>query len=250
MQFYENYDYLCDEPFYLNKIGNVKCPTLREIRKKTYLLFRIYLSMIISSKDDFLKQQRHLFEARGVDLSDIEHLSKFEILLLIDKNLLSDLLSFFICHTVEFENDRFIVFDLNEDETKTLYGYISNDNFDYFSGEIQKILGFKKPEEVNPKFKNNYAKSLFEKMQHHSKKQNKKADENFTIENMIVKYCTHNKVGINILNVWDMTFYQFNTMFGEYGVGRQADFNDMLAANTFSYKQASDYKPMDYMKKA
>ncbi len=248
--YYLDYDYLCDEPFYLNGIGYVKCPTLREIRKKTYLFFRIYLSMIASSRDELLKQQQNLFMSKGIAPDDLEDLSKFEILLLIDQDLLKDLLSFFICNTVEFRNDKYEVFDVNEDETEALYGYITKDNFDYFAGEIQKILGLKKPEEVNPKFKNKYAKSLFEKMQLHNKNQKKKTDENFTMENMIVKYCTHNKVGINILNVWDMTFYQFNIMFGEYGLGRQADFNDMMAANTFSYKQASDYKPMEYMKKS
>ena len=68
-------------------------------------------------------------------------------------------------------------------------------------------------------------------------------------DNLIKKYCTHNKVGINILNVWDMTFYQFNVMFAEYNIGRQMDFNDAMASNTFSYKEASDYKPMLWIEK-
>ena len=68
-------------------------------------------------------------------------------------------------------------------------------------------------------------------------------------DNLIKKYCTHNKVGINILNVWDMTFYQFNTMFSEYNVGRQMDFNDAMASNTFSYKESSDYNPMLWIEK-
>lgn len=66
---------------------------------------------------------------------------------------------------------------------------------------------------------------------------------------MIKKYCTHNKVGINILNVWDMTYYQFMQMFNEYCNGRQCDFNDLMAANTFSYKKSTDYNPLEYIKK-
>ena len=66
---------------------------------------------------------------------------------------------------------------------------------------------------------------------------------------MIKKYCTHNKVGINILNVWDMTYYQFMHMFNEYCNGRQCDYSDMIAANTFSYKEASDYKQMLWIEK-
>ena len=46
-----------------------------------------------------------------------------------------------------------------------------------------------------------------------------------------------------------MTFYQFNTMFAEYNIGRQMDFNDAMASNTFSYKESSDYKPMLWIEK-
>ena len=90
---------------------------------------------------------------------------------------------------------------------------------------------------------------MYEQFKQHAQKQKKESDENFAFDNMIKKYCTHNKVGINILNVWDMTYYQFVTMFKEYGNGRQHDFSDMMAANTFSYKKSTDYKAMDYMKK-
>ena len=49
--------------------------------------------------------------------------------------------------------------------------------------------------------------------------------------------------------VWDMTYYQFTKMFLEYRMGRQADINDMIAANSFSFKNSKDYKPMEYMNK-
>ena len=51
------------------------------------------------------------------------------------------------------------------------------------------------------------------------------------------------------MNVWDMTYYQFMKMFLEYRMGRQADINDMMAANSFSFKNSKDYKPMEYMNK-
>ena len=46
-----------------------------------------------------------------------------------------------------------------------------------------------------------------------------------------------------------MTYYQFTKMFLEYRMGRQADVNDAMAANSFSFKSPKDYKPMDYMNK-
>lgn len=46
-----------------------------------------------------------------------------------------------------------------------------------------------------------------------------------------------------------MTYFQFITMFGEYCKGRQCDISDAIAANSFSYKKSSEYRPMEYMKK-
>ena len=36
MKGFSDYDYLCDEPYFYEGIGHVKCPTLRDIRKITY----------------------------------------------------------------------------------------------------------------------------------------------------------------------------------------------------------------------
>ena len=161
------------------------------------------------------------------------------------------MLSFFVEDIFEFDETSlsFVTYKMVEDE-KQIIGRIDNNNFEQFRVEVQYILGLKNQEEQKEqKFKNKTAKKLFEKLQKHAKEQKKKADENYTLDNMIKKYCTHNKVGINILNVWDMTYYQFSTMFNEYCNGRQCDINDMMAANTFSYKNSTDYKPLDYIKK-
>ena len=132
-------------------------------------------------------------------------------------------------------------------------GKINDDNFEEFRNFLQVILGIKSEKEIEkPKYKNKLAQRIAEKLaKHQSEKKGKQtsSDDDYTLPNMIVKYCTHNKVGINILNVWDMTYYQFMKMFLEYRMGRQADINDMIAANSFSFKNSKDYKPMEYMNK-
>lgn len=240
---YSSFDYLCNEPFYLQDIGYVKCPTLRDIRKKGYLFFKIMLTMLFSSKEELLEQYE------GALGDSFQNTSKFDFLISMDPNMLQETLAFLICHNVEFTDGTYIVSEMDEENQKVLCGYINHDNFDFFCDEIQKILGMKQESNSELKFKNSLAQKMFDKLQKHKKGQKQNYDENYELDNMIKKYCTHNKVGINILNVWDMTYYQFMAMFNEYCNGRQCDFNDMMAANTFQYKKSTDYKPLDYMKK-
>lgn len=173
----------------------------------------------------------------------------FLLLLYTDLQLLGDFLLFFIADTCEFhkEGKEFLVFS-NHD--KSPIGSIHKNSFESVLEEIKNILGINQnQEEKKPKFKNEYAQKMYENIQENTRKSGNEFDDSYTLENMIKKYCTHNKVGINILNVWELTYHQFNVMFEEYQAGRQFDFNDKMAANTFSYKDSKDYKPMDYMKK-
>lgn len=250
MDTYSSFDYLCNEPFYIDGIGDVKCPTLRDIRKITYNVFSIYISTISLSLIEYLKIYGLIERYNELSPSEQEKNSLFNLLLYGNTELLVGMVNFFIIDEVKF-NESECQFDIYRsiNDSKKLIGHLNKDNFEYFTKELQAILGIIKPEEKKPMFKNNLAKKMFNKIQRHTQEQKKKNDENYTFDNMVVKYCTHNKVGVNILNVWDMTYYQFVNMFSEYCNARQYDFNDMMAANTFSYKSSSDYKPMEYMKK-
>lgn len=250
MDTYSSYDYLCNEPFYIDGIGNVKCPTLRDIRKITYNLFLVYINTISLNLNEYLKSYGLLEKYNELSPSEQEKNSLFNLLLYGNTELLFGLLTFFIVDEVRF-NESELRFDVYRDidNSKQIIGYLDSDNYDNFTKELQSILGIIKPEEKKPVFKNSLAQKMFNKLQQYTQEQKKKTDTNYTFDNMIMKYCTHNKVGINILNVWDMTYYQFVNMFSEYGKARECDFNDMMAANTFSYKKSSDYKPMEYMKK-
>lgn len=250
MGIYTSFDYLCNESFYIDGIGNIKSPTLREIRKTTYYIFFCYINFLLCSPQNYAQAIELGKEYEALSEEDKEKNSLYNLLLYNDANLLLTLISFFVCDDVEFDNNSlsFKIYQ-NVKDGKQCIGHIGNDNFEQFRTEVQNILGLKSEKKQEPKFKNNLAKKMFEKLKKHNQKQEKEQDENYSLDNMIRKYCTHNKVGINILNVWDMTYYQFITMFNEYCNGRQCDFNDMMAANTFVYKKSTDYKPLDYMKK-
>lgn len=250
MGIYTSFDYLCNEPFYINGIGNIKCPTLRDIRKCSYSIFSCYLNLSLCTPQECAKLIGLEEQYNALDDIGREKNSIYNMLLYNDINLLFSMISFFVDEYIDFDKDSlsFITYRVIDDKRQNI-GHIGNDNFELFTENIKCILGLNKQEKKEQKFKNNTAKKMFEKLKKHSQEQKRKQDENYSLDNMIKKYCTHNKVGINILNVWDMTYYQFTSMFSEYCNGRQCDFNDMMAANTFQYKKSTDYKPLDYMKK-
>lgn len=257
MELYDDFDYLCNEPYFIPNIGTIINPTLRDIRKITHRVFTLYVNICAISVTDYLEQcnLKEQYDTLSQEEKDKNNL--YTLLLYTNIELLFGLIGFFINDKVEFKKDD-ISFHIYTEETgsdgnaiKQEIGIINTDNFDTFRNEVLKILGLKQIETKKPKYKTERARLLAEKIAK-AKSQLPKAakqDENMAFDNLIKKYCTHNKVGINILNVWDMTFYQFNTMFTEYNVGRQMDFNDAMASNTFSYKESSDYNPMLWIEK-
>lgn len=250
MNIYDDFDYLCNEPYFIPDIGTIINPTLRDIRKITYKVFDTYITLCSITLSDYLKIC-NLKEKYEQLLSEEKFENNFfTVLLYTNIQLLFNFICFFIKDNVEFNNldMSFHIFikendDNEEKEKKKEIGVINADNFDYFRNEILKILGLKQIEVKKTKYKTKKAQLLVEKIAK-AKSQLKKSpeqDENMKLDNLIKKYCTYNKVGINILNVWEMTFYQFNTMFSEYSVSRQIEFNDSIASNTFSYENSSDY---------
>lgn len=280
MELYSSFDYLCNEPFYIDGIGYVSCPTLRDIRKITYRVFSFYVSLLTMTPEDY----QELYQSEQPPSGSL-----YDLLLgarsagkkpagsTVQPQLLFGLLNLFITDKISFQEQSrsFIIYrdkpgandshallpsggrgekeaapiPHSAEQAAELLGHIGNDNFETFRWEIRCILGITNLENKEPKFKNDYAKAMFEKFRKNETKLIRRTNDDYGLDNMIKKYCTHNKAGINILTVWDMTYYQFITMFNEYCNGRQYDFNDMMAANTFSYKKSSDYKPGDYMRK-
>ena len=261
MKGFSDYDYLCDEPYFYEGIGHVKCPTLREIRHITYGQFNIFLSYISITQKQFLETFGLTEKFNSLSDEEKEKNTVYNLLTfgMNRADFLAYMISFFVVDDFQYnpEQNAFLIGTYEKDDDgKEIFneiGKIDNSNFDEFREFLQVILGIKSEKEVEkPKYKNKLAQRIAEKLAKHKSEQKEKqtsADDDYTLPNMIVKYCTHNKVGINILNVWDMTYYQFMKMFLEYRMGRQADINDMMAANSFSFKNSKDYKPMEYMNK-
>lgn len=237
---YDDFDLLCGEAFCFEGIGLIKCPTLRDIRKITYKCFTIYLNILSMSLDKYLEMYGLDEQYHSLPEEEKQSIDLFSLMMAYDQDTLFCILSFFIDGSITFdeESDSFLI--SCSDSTEPI-GKIDKANYADFTEAVFAVLGIKSEPAKTASFKNERARQLAAKLNKGSMKKSQKPNKSYELANMIQKYCTHNKVGINILNVWDMTYYQFITMFNEYCNGRQADLNDAIAANTFSYSSASQY---------
>lgn len=252
MGLYTSYDYLCNEPYIISGVGLARCPTLRDIRQITYNTFSFYVNMLRITLDEYLESYELTEQYNLLDDKDKEKNTLFNLIFFGQTKVLYDLLDFFIIGNIviDEENIRFNIYknmDLLDESEQT--GYIDSSNFEIVRNELKCILGMISHEDVEPKFKNNLARKLYEKMQKNPLKQKNDSSDDFTFDNMIKKYCANNETGINILNVWELTYFQFITMFHEYCHSRKCNFNFYMATSSFNFKKSSEYIPMEWMKK-
>ena len=98
------------------------------------------------------------------------------------------------------------------------------------------------------KYKNETARKWAEKMAKAEEEKQLKRENNLSIGKMISKYCTANKNGINILNVYELTIYQFLDQFAQYNHIRQSDIQDMIYSHIVSFSDLKDYEPQLWLK--
>lgn len=243
MSLYTPYDYLWPEPYVIDGIGKVKCPTLLEIRQMTYNMFCCYLNMTLATVDEFISNF-HLDDGLSKDLS------LYSIFILTNPQLLLHYIRTFITNDIVKFNDKEISVEVIDiiDGSETVIGKINEANFELFRDSVAAALGVKKVSEKPLKFKSARARKLHEKItQNNTKSRN--TDPNYSLDNMILKFCTFNKAGINMLNIGNLTYHQFIQLFNEYVHARQSDYGDAIAANTFSYKDSKDYNSTMWIEK-
>ena len=209
----------------------------------TYHIFCTFLNLTLISRDEFISKL-------NLDELKSDPISLYELVLAMTPQLLFQYIRVFIANDEVRFLERvgaFEIVDLTDGGEQTA-GRIDGRNFDRFRESVASVLGLKKPVDKPVRFKSERARKLMEKIRS-NKSSVKKQDEAYEFDNMVLKYCTHNKVGINLLNVGGLTYYQFIRLFYEYIHARQSDYGDALAANTFSYKDPKDYSPMQWIEK-
>jgi hypothetical protein len=254
------FDLLCDEPIYIENVGCIHIPKLLDIKHlgyKNYDLLRGYLSIDLKN---FLEIAGLTEEYDKLTEERKEKCNLFNLMMNTNefKEMYQKIYSFFISEDVFFDEDcqayHFIeLIEQEEDNDKDevdyrITGIIDETNFEMVRRCLLQV-NYLISQTEEPKYKNDRARKIAEKlaMCEKLKKSNKKDDLDFP--HMISKYCADNNNGINILNVWDMTIYQFYDQFSQHNYIRQINLQDMIYANTVNISDTKSYDTQLWLKK-
>lgn len=189
-------------PYPYQELLNIKPPSLDMIRRVGYAQYNWYLSVLLSTPDDFL-------EALGVDVSEIEDLPKdpliFMTLFPLLRNELISAVSFFI--------DRPLVYD---DEIGYTVGdmVVSLEMLRDIRSIILQLCCVEDTVTPPKKFRNEKARKIYELIQSRKAEQAKntkkvrKENPDTALPNLISAFCAFSP-SYNLTNVWGLTIYQF-----------------------------------------
>ena len=227
-------------PFYVNGVGSIKSPTLREISKINYYTYQVYLSNLLLDPGsyyemidktegaylcNFTEQEKDTILRIRSEYMNLDEKSKEDIsiynIMVFDKFLIDSLLctlNFFFEDEIIYDtkNRVFILFNgtVDDNNRKTPTGMIHENNYNEIIDIILQRVNVdkKKDEHKNLKVKNKTAERLLKKMKKAKKEAEKKEDKKMEIGNLISSISAHSKA-LNILNIWDLTIFQLYDQF-------------------------------------
>ncbi len=218
---------LSGQPIVLKNIGEIYQPTLKQIvdiSERRYNEFLGCLCLEIDKldltddqKDEFIKNNISSFliiisqclQPTGEQLLET---IKEGISFFLKKNVIfvKDFGYFFIGEKEELLDIMTSIKDIEEINN---YSFLTEDNYEEFKEILMLQNCLKKPnEKFNPA--NEKAKRIIDKMKKNREKLNKakSSDEKLDLSDLISSFVAYNK-NVNISEVWNLTFYQFNDQF-------------------------------------
>lgn len=228
------YTLLCPVPINIG-IGRIQNHTLMDIGEITYLkygMFQVYLKL---TPDDYYK---NINKERGETywnlLSDEQRdsVTLYDLILTEEdvKMTYIELFNFFFVERVILRDNLFYVLkdanegiadddiEINED---TICGIIYPHNIREVVDIIQQVCCIKSDDPLDeeaPKFKNEKAKRLYERMQKAQKEldknKEKKNSANLSLPN-IISATAAKSPGLNISNIWNITVFQLFDQFNK-----------------------------------
>lgn len=198
---------LCGDPIQFSNVGYIYPLTIRNIKDiGGESEFNSYLNVLTMGKE--------LAKSAFGETGDIEELSDFQIVYLFCsmdinyKNIITKALSTLLKDEVTITDYGFLVKDK----------IINDTNYDELTYivKVQNCL-IKASEKLEDNPANDKAKELLEKRRKarerlNKAKNNESDGEPLTLDDLVSILCANGN-GINIFNVWDLSFYAFNDQF-------------------------------------
>lgn len=202
-------------------IGSIKKPTLREIAELSFDKFSFYEMMLKLTPELYYEnmcspEDKEWWES--MPQSERDKVNIFDVVIKNEKlyTIFLEVFNYFFEETIIFREGYFIILkdDVEitgelkpEDIKKHVKFAISSASFQDVLNIIQQVCGIYDGEGEEPKFKNNRARRMFEKMKKGQKKEKKKVDKNLTLPNIISALCNKHP-SLNYTNIWELTVFQ------------------------------------------
>lgn len=205
----EHFDLLSPNPIYIQKIGGIISPKLRDISSIGISTYQYYLTILRLNVDTFFNMIGLQERYNSLSDKEKEQLNIYDLLISNKDSveLLQKILNFFMSEEVVYstEHKMFLVQKDNE-----LIGIISKQTYPIVCNVIcQRNCIKSNQEEDLSKIKSKKALEIMKKLQkgRTEKAKHSKADKNMELGN-IISAVANKSQSLNILNIWDLTVYQ------------------------------------------
>ena len=227
----EYFDLLSPEPIYIQKVGGILSPKLRDIAHIGINTYQYYLTILLLDVKSYFSMINQQEQFELLPEKDKIQMNIFDLLNIDNNliNLLQTVLNFFIKEDVVYSTEykKFLVKKDNE-----LIGIISKDTYPIVCDVIcQRNYIKSKQEEDLSKIKSKKALEIMKKLQkgRTEKEKHTKADKNMELGN-IISAVANKSQSLNILNIWDLTVYQIWDCFSRISNNNIYDIQSMSVA--------------------
>lgn len=249
---FDYFDMLSGEPIYVQEVGHIRSPQLRELCPKSgigYRVYNLYLNFLSWDKEQLLKYDQ-LMQFRGATRLNRECFNAFDVATLLPytRELYRGVLSFFMVEDLLWDDDHRTFRAVVSDDSTNQVGEINRNNFDDVRNLMLQFnfIGLDKDDSPSA-HSTDAARDLWEKSQRFLKEQAKSSTKEdkpeYHLGNVISKVCAIHP-SYNLLNVYNLTIFQLYDAFFQAGYMRSADLSERI----FSTHGGEKFRFEDWLK--
>lgn len=227
----EYFDLLSPDPIYIQKVGGIISPKLRDISSIGINTYQYYLTILLMDLKTYFTMigQQEQFEALSEE--EKNEMNIFDLLTINDDSihLLQTVLNFFIKEDVIYSTEHKVFLVQKNEE---VIGIVSKEIYPQICDVIcqRNCIKSNKEEDLS-KIKSKKALEIMKKLQkgRAEKAKHTKADKNMELGN-IISAVANKSQSLNILNIWDLTVYQLWDCFSRLSNNSIYDIQSMSVA--------------------
>lgn len=220
------FDKISPYGIYVENIGNIHSPFLKDIAEIGYNQYQYYLFIMLCTPETYFSNISKSLKVDNIweklDSDQKKNINMFDILIESEQTRMDliNSLSLFIPGEMEWDSKKKIItINKKKDKNKiSVSGYIDRSNYGIAVNVCLQLADVNTSDipEEKPKFKTEKDKIFYEKFLKKKKEFSSKRpiDKRFELENMISLLCTFHQ-SLNYSNIFDLTIVQVKDTFAQ-----------------------------------